>query len=361
MRLADLMSYDLEEESSVVRAPPMPIEGIRRVASVALRSASTTFVPGLVNVESFLQRSGQSLYDGRTSFFDILMAVFPRGKSLSVSRAAIKDADQQKASAILLSWAATCERWCAEYEELRKLHSSADRSSVYAITRTDAFRTASTTALDAAAGKKPFQSGAAYQAFADMDAILTEVVAFKLPGADALVDLTYQILLMRPLVWHAELTPGASFVDPVVIAGVANASFTTPWCLAYRAVTNEYTTHAALADKRPVDAALASVVYVDGAALKARDIFLMAITQLSNESKKVYDGTSKNPRPRRGICPAGTEYTVELFGVRVTDKALDSALRAAIRKYGKINDVQIKCSPGDFTFDAIPLDESSLW
>ena len=355
------MDFDLEEAAGVARSPPIPMDSIRRVASLVLKPISE-----MRKVEDFLGRVGQSMYDGRTSFFDILMSVFPRNKKLSLSRAGFANDAEAQLVAILLSWAATCERWCSEYEELRRLQSSVDRKSKYAETRSLVFRTAANTAI-AADNFAPVPGSTQWMAGANTGTVIEEMHDLKIPQEDALVALTYQVLLMRPLVWHRELDPLASFADPVALtpgATLKSTPFNTPWHLALRYLVAKATAYTAdqtgITTQAVVYGSLyTQVVYVDGAAMLVSAVFTTAIKQLMDESAAMFP--SDKPRARRGVCPAGTEFVVTFGSATVMDKQLDAALRAAVRKYGAIRDVAIVCKQPEFKFTAVPLDESALW
>ena len=352
---------DAEETAGVVRAPPVPAVAIRRVVAAVFRNLHEYTESCARTVEEHLKTSGKSLYDGRTSFFDLLMLVFPRDKPLASSRAGFESQMHAIVGALLMSWAATCERWCAEYEELRTIQQSPDRVSAYAVARSSAFRNEANSAL-----ADKYFLGAKGKAGADLRAILVEAYNANIPSGDSLVKLTLQILNMRPLVWHRELTPTATLLDPVPWepSAVGTKTFTDPFSFLYRDIVADFK------DKdngqfspMPSLSALSAVVYVDGTGMTARSVFTTAIEQLAAESKAMYP--SDKPRNRRGVCPTGTDYVVMYNGgavnEHVTDKGLDAAIRAAVRKYGPIEGVSIICAATKVKFDAVALDETALW
>ena len=355
---------DAEETAGVIRAPPVPAVAIRRVVAAVFRNLHI-FTEGCARtVEEHLRTSGKSLYDGRTSFFDLLMLVFPRDKPLASSRAGFQSNMRAVFGALLMSWAATCERWCAEYEELRTIQQSPDRVSAYAVARSSAFRSE---AKSASAGN--YSLGAKGKAGADLRAVLVEAHNADIPSGDLLVKLTLQILNMRPLVWHRELTPTATLLDPVpwepsAVDIIDTIKYEDYFSFLYRDIVAEFKDkdNGQLAPM-PSLSALSAVVYVDGTGMTARSVFTTAIEQLAAESRAMYP--SDKPRNRRGVCPTGTDYVVMYNGgvvnARVTDMGLDAAIRAAIRKYGPIEGVSIVCNATKVQFDAVALDETALW
>jgi hypothetical protein len=331
MSLLDSLLADVADE--ITRAPPMPMESVRRVVSMVLARESVR--PLLQKVEAFLARSQKSLYDGSISFYDALMAVFPRGKSIKVSRAAFSSSDgakEAKCAALLLSWAATCELWCSEYEDLRRLIGSSERTSAYAVARATGFLAAYKTTDVWGAQQGALDDNAKTEAGSPID----------LP--DQLATMTRQVLWVRPFVWHKELDERASLADPVIFATKpAGGSTFDYWTQAYEALWS----------------GMEAVVYVDGAALKARDIFKTAMKQLSEEVDKLFP--KGVPKYRRGVCPVGTQYVVTFNDESVPPGPLDNAIRAALRKYGAIEGVKIICKEPQYELDVIPADGSVLY
>jgi hypothetical protein len=374
---------DLEDRANTQRAPPMPIESVRRVAAAVLKAIPTPS-DELRKVEDFLARQGggMSLYNGRNSFFDILMMVFPVGKPLKVSRAAFQDEQSARRAAYLLSWAATCERWGAEYEHTRRLLDSSDRASPYAALRATQFKSAAVATAkpfgdpdelySKAAGKAKSKKWDAYIAHTRGNVVVD----------DPLITLTRQVLWARPLIWHRELDARAVLEDPVILAIGADTD-TAPddliiaaeWKQLFASVVTEPmditpkatppTSVAEVLNATNPDEGKSNlyktVVYVDGVSLTAGDIFETAINQLLKETAALHPSGPKFKRG--GVCPAGQQYVVKFGSAAIPKGPLEAAVRAALRKYGPIKDVSVVCaSLGDLqTFKVVPVDGSSVW
>lgn len=359
---------DLEDLAAIKRAPPMPMESVRRVVAAVLHA---TKMDELKKVEDHLSRqgNGMSLYSGRSSYFDILMAVFPMGKPLKTSRAAFAGQSSAIKAALLLSWAATCERWAAEYEHTRKLIDSPDRASPYAVLRATQFAT-ETAKADMYGGTGKIDFAGSWKEW------ITEA-AKAVPVDDPLVTLTRQILWFRPLIWHRELQPSAVLEDPVIFDTVIDSD-TKPYVELFTKViascddpTIKDKTKTAFADvinevtdagkSKTITNINSTVVYVDGASLVAATVFKKAIEQLVEETKAMYP--SNKPKFRRGgVCPAGESYTVLMGGAPIPRGPLDAAVRAVLRKYGPIDKVTVECTSSSANaFLVVPIDGSAVW
>lgn len=367
---------DLEELASIDRAPPMPMESVRRIVAAVLQKTNQ-----LTKVEDFLARQGggMSLYNGRSSYFDILMAVFPIGKPLKVSRAAFASVDEAKAVARLLSWAATFERWASEYEQTRKMIDSPDRASPFALLRASQFKTA------AAASAKPFGDPAEikYNATGSKKYDDWAAVAVGSPVVDdPLITLTKQVLWCQPFIWHRELDPNATLEDPVIFTVPAGTDSTADgkqrandWSILFTTVVAKSKTPAPTSGGTTVADIIKAadqdldtqnlyntVVYVDGASLTAGGFVELAINQLLKEVGAMYPAAGGAKFRRGGVCPAGEQYIVKVGGAEVPKGPLDAAIRAALRKYGKIDSVSVVCGPSSADeFKVVPVTGSSVW
>jgi hypothetical protein len=335
-------SDDLEEIARV-RAPPVPVEMVRRVAAICLAECKNN--TSLQKVEAYLGRNGMSLYSGKTSFYDILMNVFPQGKPIKVSRAAFaNDAEAQQAY-LFLAWAATCERWASEYNSLQSLFSPQAAQSQFAKVR-------GRDLIDAmGVMKNPFDSFAKQKVLAD-DVTAAKAVAIT-ATAEPVVRLTQQILFMKPLIWHKEMNNLASYADPAV---TADSSEPPEWLGVYKQLI-------ATDDGKSTGRAHAAIgkqVYVDGVAMPAYEFFLTAVKQLDQEADELFPAAGST-KHRRGACPIGQEYIVKYHGVVVPRGALDVAIRNALRKFGPIDGVTVECRFPAVTFTAIPVDGADVW